>query len=755
MYVNGVEKLMDIDIERIYLGNLSTVEADIFLPTIGENGTVFSWQSSHDYLLSKEGKVSRPHFGAGNRQVMLTLTATNQGVTKTKTFVANILEKEYPFTVKQTYPITIYTEVGKLPDLPSIAVASNNLNEDIVIPVEWEKVKQSMVEKEGELVVKGLVKDNVTSMATIVVTNNEKLLNPKLNLKKVVQAYNIRDVKLLPQSDFYNQQQRVLECLLNIDDESMLYNFRVAAGLSTNGASPMTGWDAPECKLKGHTTGHYLSALALCYGATENEKIKSKLNYMVDDLYMCQQEMAKYPEKHAPGFLSGYDEEQFDLLEEYTTYPTIWAPYYTLHKIMAGLRDCYIYGGNSKAFIILKDIGTWVYNRLSRLTKIQRDKMWSMYIAGEFGGINEVLADLYMLTNDERYLTASKYFDNDKLYLPMKMKIDALGNLHANQHIPQIIGCMRQFDATKEKERFEIADTFWSFVTQNHLYSIGGTGETEMFKPAKQIARFISEKTAESCASYNMLKLTGMLYEYYSDSKYMNYYENTVTNHILSSGDIAAPTGGSTYFMGLNPGAQKEFNFTENTCCHGTGLENHFKYGEYIYAKSDDSLFINLFISSKLQANDADVELLTKTSETNFDITVKIKNLKDKILKIRKPLWAKDIIVKVNGSQVEASEQDGYFTFEIQNGTVELLCICSGYLSKCIDDEKTVSVCWGPYVLAAISKQSEFFMFDVNDETVGQKLTHDGKLNFIMEDYKFLPLNRIEKENYHVYVKIK
>lgn len=755
MVKNSVEKSINIDIERIYLGNLSTVEADISLPKKGENGTTFSWESSHDYLLSNEGKVTRPHFGAGNRQVTLTLTATNQGVTKTKTFIANILEKEYPFKIKSVYPITIYTRVGNLPDLPSIAVAFNNLNEDIVVPIEWENFEPSMVEQEGEFVVNGVVKDNVTSTATVVVTNDENLLMPKLNIEKVVQSYNIKDVNLLPQSDFYNQQQRMLECFLNIDDESMLYNFRSAAGLSTNGASPMTGWDAPECNLKGHTTGHYLSGLALCYGATGNEKIKSKLDYMIDELYICQQEMAKYPDKFAPGFLSGYDEEQFDLLEEYTTYPTIWAPYYTLHKIMAGLRDCYIIGENSKALEILKDVGLWVYNRLSKLTKPQRDKMWAMYIAGEFGGINEVLVDLYMLTNDERYLVASKYFDNDKLYLPMKIKIDALGNLHANQHIPQIIGCLRQFDATGEKERFEIADTFWNFVTQNHIYSIGGTGETEMFKPAKQIAKFISEKTAESCASYNMLKLTGMLYEYYSDSKYMDYYELTVTNHILSSGDIAAPTGGSTYFMAVNPGAQKEFNFTENSCCHGTGFENHFKYGKYIYAKSEDSLFVNLFIPSKLQANDADVELLTKTSETNFDITVKINNLNGKILKIRKPLWAKDITVKVNGSQIEAIVQDGYFTFEIQNGIVELLCTCNGYLSKCIDDEKTVSVCWGPYVLAAISEQTEFITFDINDETVGENLLHDGNLNFTMGDYKFLPLNRIDEENYHVYVKIK
>lgn len=755
MLENSVDKLIDSDIQSIYLGNLSTVETDISLPVIGNNGTVFTWQSSHDYLLSKEGKVSRPHFGAGNRQVTLTLTATNQGIIKTKTYIANILEKDYPFTVNSTYPITIYTKVGNLPDLPSIVVASNNLNEDMVISVVWENVHPCMVKTEGEFVVKGIVKDNVTSIATVVVTNDENLFTPKLNIKKTVQAYNIKDVTLLPQSDFYHQQQRFLECLLNIDDESMLYNFRSAAGLSTRDANPMTGWDAPECKLKGHTTGHYLSSLALCYVATKNIKIKAKLDYMVDELYTCKQEMAKYPEKFAYGFLSGYGEEQFDLLEEYTTYPTIWAPYYTLHKIMAGLRDCYIHGENSKALEILKGIGLWVYNRLSKLSKTKRDKMWSMYIAGEFGGINEVLADLYMITNDERYVVTSKYFDNDKLYLPMKMKIDALGNLHANQHIPQIIGCLRQFEVTGEKERFEIANTFWSFVTQNHIYSIGGTGETEMFKPAKQIARFISEKTAESCASYNMLKLTGMLYEFNPDTKYMDYYETTVTNHILSSGDISNPTGGSTYFMGVKPGAQKEFNFSENTCCHGTGFENHFKYGEYIYSKSNDALFINLFIPSMLRNSDADVEMSSKISTTNFDITVKINNLNCKKLKIRKPLWAKDITVKINGSQIEAIVQDGYYTFELQNGTIELLCTCIGYLSKCIDDEKTASVCWGPYVLAALSNQSEFILLDINDETVGLKLLHNGNLNFVMDDYKFSPLNKIDKENYHVYVKIK
>ncbi|MDW7669684.1 MAG: glycoside hydrolase family 127 protein [Bacillota bacterium] len=628
------EKNLDNDIDRIYLGNLSTVETDIPLPSEGENGTTFIWHSSHEYLLSNTGKVVRPHFGAGNRQATLTLTAINQEITKTKEFTVNILEKEYPFKVISVYPITIYTQVGQLPDLPTVAVVHNDLNEDAVIPVEWENIKKEMVEKAGNFILKGLVKDNKEAEAKIIVTNDSELINPKMNIDKTVKKIDTKYIDLLPESDFFHQQEKFLQFLLYVDDDRMLYNFREAAGLSTKGATPMTGWDDPECNLKGHTTGHYLSGLALSYSSTGNKKIKEKINYMVEQLHLCQEEMSKHPDKYNPGFLSGYDESQFDLLEKFTTYPTIWAPYYTLHKIMAGLKDCYIEAGNELALKILKKIGLWVYNRLSKLSKTHRDKMWSMYIAGEFGGINENLADLYILTKDKRYLTASKYFDNDKLYLPMKIKIDALGNLHANQHIPQIIGCLKQFEADSDKERFEIADTFWNFVTKDHIYSIGGTGETEMFKPPKQIAKFISEKTAESCASYNMVKLSGRLYEYKNESKYMDYYEKTLYNHILSCGDSSEATGGSTYFMPTNPGAHKKFDTSENTCCHGTGLENHFKYGEYIYTETDDDLIINLSIPSKLTYKDADIELSTDIGSKNFDVKVKINRIDKKILKL-------------------------------------------------------------------------------------------------------------------------
>ena len=745
------EKLLDMDIERIYLGNLSTVEADIELPLKGENGTVFSWQSDDERRLSNTGKVYRPPFTGGNRKVNLTLTATNGPVTKTKVYTANILEMEYPFTLVSAHDISVYISPEEELNLPGVVIAVNNLGEDTMMPVEWQQYDTDKLKRTGIYEIKGFLQNNVTVTAKIIVTEDEKLLKTVDKREKQIKTYSVKDVTLTYGSGYYAQQERVKEHFLHTDCDSYLYNFRVTAGLDTKGAQPMTGWDAPECNLKGHTTGHFLSGLALCYAATGNMAIKEKIDYMVSELGKVQDAMAQQPEKFREGFLSAYDESQFDLLEIYTVYPKIWAPYYTLHKIMAGLRDCYLYGENKQALEILKKIGLWVYKRLSCLPKAQRDKMWSMYIAGEFGGINEVLADLYLIIKDERYLTASKYFDNDKLYMPMRMKIDALGNLHANQHIPQIIGALRQYEATGEKHRYDIADNFWNFVTADHIYSIGGVGETEMFRPKKKIAAYISEKTAESCATYNMLKLTGELYKYNGGAEYMHYYENAVTNHILSCGDTSGATGLTTYFMPSSPGGHKEFDATENSCCHGTGYENHFKYGEYIYAKDKDSVIVNLFIPNRLNNGEDIMEIAADAEIDTFDMAIKVDKLSAKTLKVRKPLWASSAEFAVNKQPVTPQESDGYYIFEIEKGIITFCFGCKPYLRPCIDDEKTASVCWGPYVLAAISDSTEYITLD---STKLSLLRHDGNGVFNLEGLEFRPLNKISSERYHLYIRI-
>ena len=751
MTVTDKEKLLAEDIENIYLGNLSTVEADITLPLKGANGSTFAWQSSDERRLSAAGKVYRPPFTGGNREVILTLTATLGDAVKTKSYTANILEMEYPFALVRAYDITVYTAPGTQPPLPLNVVAVNNLGEDVMMPVKWTDFPAENAEKAGEFAVKGSLQNDISVTAQVVVTDDEKLLSPKYNIEKSVETYSIKDIRLTGGSGFYAQQQRMLAHFLHIDCDSALYNFRAAAGLDTKGAKQMTGWDAPQSNLKGHTTGHLLSGLALCYGATGDENIKEKLNYMVAELGKVQDAMAQQTDKFKAGFLSAYDESQFDLLEVYTVYPKIWAPYYTLHKIMAGLRDCWLYAANQQALDILKKVGLWVYNRLVRLPKAQRDKMWAMYIAGEFGGINEVLADLYLITKDTRYLEASRYFDNDKLYLPMKTGIDALGNLHANQHIPQIIGVLKQFEATKEKARFDIADNFWNFATADHIYSIGGVGETEMFRPKGQIAKYISEKTAESCATYNMLKLTGMLYQYKGSADYMHYYENGVTNHILASGDISGPTGLSTYFMPSSPCGHKEFDKEENSCCHGTGYENHFKYGEYIYAKDKDGVIVNLFVPNRLDNGEDTIEIAAEAKTNSFDVTIKVDKLSRRMLKIRKPLWAVSAKIAVDKQPINPKEEKGYYIIEMEKGTVTLSFECAAYTKPCPDDKNTASICWGPYVLAAVSESKDYITLNKADIAV---LQHKGGLQFTLGDIAFKPLNAISSESYHLYVKL-
>jgi DUF1680 family protein len=221
----------------------------------------------------------------------------------------------------------------------------------------------------------------------------------------------------------------------------MLYNFRATAGLSTQGAQPLGGWDAPNVKLRGHSTGHYLKALAQAYASSGNSQFLNKINYMITELGKCQDAMPS--QGYNTGYLAGYPETQFDQLEDLVTYPTIWAPYYTCHKIMAGLLACYQLAGSSQALTIVTKMADWVYNRLSQVSASRLQQMWALYIAGEYGGMNETLAKIHAITGNPNHLTAATFFDNDNLFPAMSNNQDNLNGKHANQHIPQIIGALR------------------------------------------------------------------------------------------------------------------------------------------------------------------------------------------------------------------------------------------------------------------------------------------------------------------------
>lgn len=740
------KKIIEQDIESVYLGNLRTIEFDLTLPTKGKFGSTITWETKDDRFITIDGKVTRPAYGKGDRVIPLTATFTYNNESATKIYEVNVLEEENNIKVKEIFPVNIKGKVDETFYLPEVVAVKTEENEIFAHEVIWDCNKELCYKEVGTHSVKGSIKDTIYKLeATVKVVEELNEINKR---DKKVNPFPIKSVELIGSSMAKDSLDKRVEFFLNVDDDQMLYNFRAASGLDTQNAPEMIGWDSPDCLLKGHTTGHYISGLALCYGVTKNEKILEKLNYMISELDKVSEAFAKMDNVKF-GFISGYTEEQFDLLEEYVPYPQIWAPYYTLHKIFAGLLDTYEITNNKTALKLADELGDWVYNRLSALSHEKLTKMWSMYIAGEFGGMNESLATLYTITKKDTHLKAAMYFDNDKLFYPMEQKIDTLGSIHANQHIPQVIGALKIYEASNINKYYEISKFFWEIVTKSHVYNIGGTGSGEMFQQPDVIGTKLGEFTAESCASYNLLKLTKDLFAYEPSVDKMDYYEKTMLNHILSSSDKESK-GASTYFMPTNPGSQKTFD-DENSCCHGTGLESQFKYSEAIYFYNNSHLYINLFLSSHLndEETNLDVEMLVDDNTPNI-VNIKV-NKSDKNLLIRKPNWAKTTNICVDGKKVDCVEKDGYLEVYISNKSeIKVEFSIDYYITETADAKDVVSLHYGPYVLATLSENKDFINIKDIDFTKIEKTNLEFKYNNLI----FKPLAAINHEHYHLYMQV-
>ena len=799
------ELVLASDLEAIYIGNLNTVDENLVLPALGAGGSVFTWESGEERFITAEGVVHRPLHGMGNRKVKLTVTASYEGVTAQRVFEATVIQQKRETVVTWIRPVEVSVRPGEEVKLPAFAVVKCKDGRQITLPVVWDALpqadelrvsdKRNPVESAAgssktpeEFVVSGHVQGTPMLASAKITVSDLPADTAAFAPGRLIQFAPVRDVELLPGTVFYDYQQNMLKNLLAKDDDSMLYNFRAASGLPTRGASPMTGWDAADCKLKGHTTGHYMSGLALAYAATGDARFLKKIIYMLESLKEVQEAFAASGKVHV-GFFSAYDEEQFDLLEVYTKYPEIWAPYYTLDKIMSGLYDIYRCTGLKLALQLESDLGDWVYERLSRLPQTQLDRMWSMYIAGEVGAMLGTMVKLYEMTGSEKHLAAARLFYNEKLYYPMSQNCDTLEDMHGNQHIPQAVGAVEMFRATGEAEYWQISRNFWEIVTGHHIYVNGGVGETEMFHAPDSTCRFLSEKSEESCASYNMLRLTGEVFAYTGDARMLDYYDNTLRNHLMSSCSHASD-GGTTYFLPLSPGGQKSFSDgSENTCCHGTGLESRFRYMEHMYGTDHRYYYVNLLIDSRVNHDGMSLEVRTLPDER---ISVKILRNTDHRLKIHVPAWAgEELGVEVQtGSQgtVEAETDgvprkkvcrmggqpeeirfgdrklqmtyaDGYLMIDGTEDVAESKKPACGLLRGTeviltlpmqvriltnASDESLVNVAYGPTLLAAVSEREEFL-------TAPKSLKRTGAMEFTDGCVKMIPLNRVDREKYHVY----
>lgn len=574
---------------------------------------------------------------------------------------------------------------------------------------------------------------------------------------------------VLKKSAFSENRERTLTYLRMLDPDRMLYNFRMTYG-APNKCEPLGGWEDPKGLLRGHSTGHFLSALALAYSATGEAVFKEKMDYMVAELrklqLMCKGKASdfvckgdsEHPEEElwstdptvwGEGFLSAYSPDQFALLEKFTKYNKIWAPYYTLHKIVAGLIDCYTRGGNEEALECAKGIASWIADRLMPLTDEHRTKMWSMYIAGEFGGMNESLTTLYNLTGEEKYLETAKMFDNENIFPGLSRGEDTIQNLHANQHIPQILGALEEYIATEDEYYYNISKNFFDIVTNHHMYAIGGVGQGESFRNADELALNIKEATnCETCAAYNLLKTARILYGLNPDEvKYMDYYERAMINQILASQTPFVTENvhnGVTYMLPIGPGARKEYtdDYHSFTCCHGTGMENHVKYTDAsFFVKDDNTLVVNQYVPATYNG-DVSVEIDTLFPFSGGTITVT--GDKDCEILFRIPTWCENPFegLEVCGRYARLSHKAG------ETNVIKVSFNYSVRFENTPDklDGKTIAaVMYGPFVMVCENSYTKFL-------TIGKELTPvEDEVALTGYGLKFVPMYKMHNKPYHTY----
>lgn len=496
---------------------------------------------------------------------------------------------------------------------------------------------------------------------------------------------------------FLSNAGRTQAYLNFVDADRLLHTFRLNVGLSSS-AQPCGGWETPTTELRGHSTGHLLSGLAQAYASTGNAAFKTKGDYIVGVLAQCQARAGAAG--FNTGYLSAYPESFIDRVE---ARQTVWAPYYTLHKIMAGLLDMHLLAGNAQALTVLTAMAGWVKFRNDRLTLTQRQNM----LDTEFGGMNEVLTNLYQVTGDANHLATAQYFDHAEIFDPLAANTDRLAGYHANTQIPKIIGAIREYHATGTTRYRDIANNFWNIVIGHHTYVIGGNSDGEYFQAPDRIASQLSDSTCEVCNSYNMLKLTRQLFfTNPARADLMDYYEGTLFNQMLGEQDPDSSHGFVTYYTPLRPGGIKTYSndYSNFTCDHGTGMETHTKFGDSIYFHDNAStVYVNLFIASTLNWAARGVTIRQDTAFPEAGSTrLTVTGSGSFTMKVRIPAWAAGAALTVNGSAVTATT-GSYATITrtwTSGDVVQLNLPMAVTRSSTPDSSTTQAVKVGPIVLA-------------------------------------------------------
>lgn len=527
-------------------------------------------------------------------------------------------------------------------------------------------------------------------------------------------------------------QDVTAEYLLQLEPDRMLAGYHIRAGLKPK-AEGYGGWDAVDSRqLTGHIAGHYLSAISLMYAATGNEEFKRRADYIVTEFKEVQ-------DKRGDGYLGAIiDRNGIDgreLMERVSQGEIksagfdlngLWSPWYTLHKTYAGLRDAYRYTGSKKALELEIKFAEWAERILAPLDAGQIQRMLNT----EFGGMNEIMVDLYADTGDKRWLGLSYKFEHRSFIEPLKRHQDILEGKHGNTQVPKLIGSTDRYACTGSVGDIMAASFFWDQVVQHHSYATGGHGHDEYFGEPGKLSDRVDGRTAETCNVYNMLKLTRLLFAIRPDAHYADFQERALFNHILAS--IDPEDGRTCYMVPVGRGVQHEYQgmFRSFTCCVGSGMESHALHGDGIYYESGDKLWVNLYAPSTAEWTAAGVKLEVDTDFPEGEsVTLKmtLQSPKEFTLALRRPYWAGEgFSVKINDEAVSEDvidpyrcvpesgrpvagrggvEQSGTYV-ELKRvwktgDTVELVLPKTLRLEPTPDNPRIAAVMWGPLVLAA------------------------------------------------------
>ncbi|MBY0491604.1 MAG: glycoside hydrolase family 127 protein [Gemmatimonadaceae bacterium] len=522
-------------------------------------------------------------------------------------------------------------------------------------------------------------------------------------------------------------QDVTIAYLLALDPDRMLAAYRTQAGLPTT-AKPLTGWDGTGRNLTGHIAGHHLSAVSLMYKATGDARFKQRADYLVKGLAEVQ---AKNGDGYC-GALEGLRDafarvSKGDIKSGAFDLNGLWSPWYTLHKTFAGLRDAYRHTGNLQALTVEKGFAAWAEGVIKPLSDDQVQKM----LLTEFGGMNEVFADLYADTNDPRWLNLSLRFEHHAFTEPLKRHQDNLSGKHGNCQIPKLIGSAARYGYTADPQDIMAASFFWDRVVRHHSYATGGHGLAEYFGPPDALAPRVDGRAAETCNVYNMLKLTRRLFAFRPDAAYADFHERALFNHIL--GSIEPDEGRTSYMVPVGRREQQEYQDMQRdfTCCVGSGMESHALHGLGVWYESRDTVWLNLFVPSTATTTMVPAQFALDTGFPDGDsatVTVTVTKPTAFTLAVRRPLWAGDgFRIAVNGENLPqpsvaslndpvAGGRAGGVGNESEHGastyvrltrtwrsgdTVSMQIPKTVTLEPTPDDPSVAAFLWGPLVLAA------------------------------------------------------